>query len=248
MGSSIRTPNALVSRRAITAPSSGASIVIRDWPQASHARRTCRNGSWHAGCSGAIRRRFTAFIEINSDVYKTLQRPNIRTSPSCRIRPGPNGRLSLAMRGSRSNARPAIGISRSLMCWFWMRFSSDAHSHASAHARKHFPITKSIFAGRLSVIAVHISNHTLEPPAPYSQALAREFRLSMLYGSIRFFPPAPSRNPNGSCFRAMPFRYPRNEIAQHSETVFPGPRGPIFWTDDYCDVFARDTLRKLRRL
>ena len=58
----------------------------------------------------------------------------------------------------------------------------------------------------------------------------------MRCASILCFPPVRSRNPTGSCCRAIPLRFrgPR-KITQHAEP-FPAETQPIFWTDDYCDL------------
>ena len=109
-------------------------------------------------------------------------------------------------------------------------FSSDA---IPMHllTREAFQVYIKHLRGPASVIAVHISNQTLDL-GPVIAGIARDSGFHAL--RVNCLPPGHSRTPTGSCCRATPPRFP----ARSSATLGAVSRGtqPIFWTDDYCNL------------
>src|SRR6266568_3410345 len=216
-------------------PGSGASIVIRNWP-----RHPMRVGLVGMGVgtlaalaqSGDVYR----FYEINSDVYKLSSGKHpyftfLRDSPGRIEVVLGDARLSLEREARRGNFQKFDVLVLDA-------FSSDA---IPMHllTREAFSDYEEHLRGPASVIAVHISNHTLDL-RPVLAGIGREFG----FHALRVYPllsTGPFSQSEWILLSRDALSLSRNEIAQHSEP-FPGQTRPIFWTDDYCNV-----LRVIRR-
>ena len=210
-------------------PSSGASIVIRDWPQ--HPMRVGLVGMG-VGTLAALAQSGDVyrFYEINSDVYKLSSGKHpyftfLQDSP---------GRMEIVLGDARlSLEREAHdGDLQKFDVLVLDAFSSDA---IPMHllTREAFSDYQEHLRGPASVIAVHISNHTLDL-RPVLAGIGREFGFHALR-VYPLFPTGPFSQSEWILLSRDALSLSRNEIAQHSEP-FPGATRPIFWTDDYCDV------------
>jgi len=210
-------------------PGSGASIVIRNWPQ--HPMRVGLVGMG-VGTLAALAQSGDVyrFYEINSDVYKLSSGKHpyftfLQDSP---------GRIEVVLGDARlSLEREAHrGDLQKFDVLVLDAFSSDA---IPMHllTREAFSDYQEHLRGPASVIAVHISNQTLDL-RPVLAGIGREFG----FYALRVYPLLPT-GPFSQSEWVLLSRdsasLSRNEIAQHSEP-FPGATLPIFWTDDYCDV------------
>jgi hypothetical protein len=208
---------------------SGANIVIRNWPQ--HPMRVGLVGMG-VGTLAALAQAGDVFrfYEINPDVYKMSsgQHPYftfLQDSP---------GRIEVVLDDARlSLEREAHrGELQKFDVLVLDAFSSDAIPmhlltvEAFSGYEKHL-------RGPLSVIAVHISNQTLNL-RPVLAGIGREFG----FHAVRVYPLLPTGPFSESdwvLFSRDSGSLARKEIAEHSEP-FPGETRPIFWTDDYCDL------------
>jgi len=210
-------------------PSSGASIVIRDWPQ--HPMRVGLVGMG-VGTLAALAQSGDVyrFYEINSDVYKLSSGRHpyftfLQDSP---------GRIEVVLGDARLSLEQEAhhGDLQKFDVLVLDAFSSDA---IPMHllTREAFSGYEEHLRGPASVIAVHISNHTLDL-RPVLAGIGREFG----FHALRVYPLLPTGPFSQSEWILLSrdaVSLSRNEIAQHSEP-FPGATRPIFWTDDYCDV------------
>lgn len=208
---------------------SGANIVIRNWPE--HPMRVGLVGMG-VGTLAVLAQTGDVFrfYEINPDVYKLSsgQHPYftfLRDSPGrIEVIPG-DARLSLE-REAHSGDLQRFDV------LVLDAFSSDA---IPMHllTREAFSIYEEHLRGPASVIAVHISNQTLDL-RPVLAGIAREFG----FHSVRVYPLLSSGPFSQSDWILLSHdsgSLSRKEIAQHSEP-FPGETRRISWTDDYCDL------------
>ena len=112
-------------------------------------------------------------------------------------------------------------------------FSSDA---IPMHllTRQAFSIYEQHLRGQQSIIAVHISNQTLDL-RPVLEGISREFS----FHTVRVYPLLPTGPFSQSDWLLLsrdPASLARPEIAQYAEVALP-QMPPIYWTDDYCDLF-----------
>jgi hypothetical protein len=215
---------------------SGANIVIRNWPQ--HPMRVGLVGMG-VGTLAALAQSGDVFrfYEINSDVYKLSagQHPYftyLRDSP---------GRMEVVIGDARlSLEREAnLGDFQKFDVLVLDAFSSDA---IPMHllTREAFSVYEKHLRGPASVIAVHISNQTLDL-RPVLAGIGREFGFHVL----RVFPlllSGPFSQSDWTLLSRDSASLSGNEIARHSEP-FPAEMRPIFWTDDYCDLLHVIRLR-----
>jgi hypothetical protein len=210
-------------------PHSGANIAIRNWP-----RHPMRVGLVGMGVgtlaalaqSGDVYR----FYDINPDVYKMSSGPNpyftfLRDSPGRIEVVQGDARLSLereAGRGDYGNFDVLVLDA----------FSGDAiPMHLLTHEA--FSLYARHLRGPASVIAVHISNLTIDL-RPVIAGIARDFG----FHALRFNAPllaGPLSQSDWILLSRDPATLTGNEMAQQSEP-FPAETRPIFWTDDYCDL------------
>lgn len=210
-------------------PRSGANIAIRNWP-----RHPMRVGLVGMGVgtlaalahSGDVYR----FYDINPDVYKMSNGPHpyftyLRDSASRIEVVQGDARLSLereAGRGDYGNFDVLVLDA----------FSGDAiPMHLLTHEA--FSLYARHLRGPASVIAVHISNLTIDL-RPVIAGIARDFG----FRALRFNAPplaGPLSQSDWILLSRDPAALTGNEMTEQSEP-FPAETRPIFWTDDYCDL------------
>jgi hypothetical protein len=208
---------------------SGANIVIRNWPQ--HPMRVgligMGTGTLAAlGQSGDVFR----FYEIDPDVYKLSSGAHpyftFLNDSSARIEVVlGDGRLSLEEEAAR-------GEYEKFDVLVLDAFSSDA---IPMHllTREAFSVYQSHLRGPASVIAVHISNQTLDL-RPVLAGISSEFG----FQAVRVYtllPTGPFSLSDWILLSRDPAALSGKELAQHAEP-FPAGTRPISWTDDYCDL------------
>jgi len=210
-------------------PGSGASIAIRNWPR--HPMRVGLVGMG-VGTLAALAQSGDVFrfYEINSDVYKLSTGPHpyftyLRDSPGDIEVVSGDARLSLEREAQRGDFQKFDVLVLDA-------FSSDA---IPMHllTREAFSVYLQHLRGPASVIAVHISNQTLDL-RPVLAGITVEFG----FHAVRVFPLLPTGPFSQSDWLLLsrdPASLSGNEMARHSEP-FPGNMRPIFWTDDYCDL------------
>jgi hypothetical protein len=210
-------------------PSSGANILIRDWPR--HPMRVGLVGMG-VGTLAALAKPGDVyrFYEINPDVYKwsSGDRPYftfLRDSP---------GRIQVVLGDARlSLEREADrGDFQKFDVLVLDAFSSDA---IPMHllTRQAFSIYDKHLRGPESVIAVHISNQTLDL-RPVLAGISSEFG----FHAARVYPLLPAGPFSQSDWILLsrdPASLSGKEMIAHAEP-FPGETRPISWTDDYCDL------------
>ena len=215
---------------------SGANIVIRNWPQ--HPMRVGLVGMG-VGTLAALAQSgdLFRFYEINSDVYRLSagQRPYftfLRDSPARLEVVLGDARLSLEREADR-------GDFQNFDVLVLDAFSSDA---VPMHllTREAFSVYEKHLRGPKSVIAVHISNQTVNL-RPVLAGIGREFGFHALR-VYPLFPAGPFSQSDWILLSHDSASLSGKEIAQHSEP-FPAETRPIFWTDDYCDLFHIIRLR-----
>lgn len=210
-------------------PASGANIVIRNWPQ--HPMRVGLVGMG-VGTLAALARPGDVFrfYEINPAVYELSTGPHpyftyLRDSP---------GRIEVVLGDARiSLEREAQhGELQKFDVLVLDAFSSDAiPMHLLTHEA--FSVYEEHLRGPASVIAVHISNQTLDF-RPVLAGIAREFG----FHALRVYPLLPTGPFSQSEWILLSHdsaSLSGKEIVQHGEP-FPGETRPIYWTDDYCDL------------
>jgi hypothetical protein len=208
---------------------SGANIVIRNWPQ--HPMRVGLVGMG-VGTLAALAQPGDVFrfYEINPDVYKLSAGEHpyftyLRDSP---------GRIEVVLGDARiSLEREAEqGDLQKFDVLVLDAFSSDA---IPMHllTREAFFVYEKHLRSAASVIAIHISNQTLDL-RPAVAGIAREFG----FHALRVYPLVPTGPFSQSDWILLSrdlASLSGNELVQHSDP-FPGEIRPIFWTDDYCDL------------
>jgi hypothetical protein len=210
-------------------PHSGANIAIRNWGQ--HPMRVGLVGLG-VGTLAALAQSGDVyrFYEINPDVYKMSTGPHpyftfLRDSP---------GRMEVVQGDARlSLQREAIhGDYGNFDVLVLDAFSSDA---IPMHllTREAFSLYARHLRGPASVIAVHISNQTIDLRTVLA-GIARDFG----FHALRFNAPllaGPFSQSDWILLSLDPGALTGKEIAQQSEP-FPAETRPISWTDDYCDL------------
>jgi hypothetical protein len=213
----------------------GANIVIRNWPH--HPMRVGLIGMG-VGTLAAIAQPADVFrfYEINPDVYKWSSGEHpyftyLQNSPGqIEVILG-DGRLSLAREA-------ASGDFQQFDVLVLDAFSSDA---IPMHllTREAFVVYEKHLRGAGSVIAVHISNLTLDLQ-PVLAGIAGEFG----FHAVRVYPldeVGPLSQSDWILLSRDAASLGGAELVSRSEP-FLGHTRPILWTDDYCDL-----LHVLRR-
>jgi hypothetical protein len=210
-------------------PNSGANIAIRDWPQ--HPMRVGVVGMGVGTLavlaqSGDVFR----FYEINPDVYKLSTGPHpyftfLRDSPGQIEVVLGDARLSLEREADRGDFQKFDVLVLDA-------FSSDA---IPMHllTREAFQLYAEHLRGPGSVIAVHISNHTLNL-RPVLAGVSCDFG----FHAVRvdpLLPTGPFSESDWILLSHDPASLSDGELAKHSEP-FPTETSPISWTDDYSDL------------
>jgi hypothetical protein len=207
----------------------GANIVIRNWPH--HPMRVGLIGMG-VGTLAALAQPGDVFrfYEINPDVYKWSSGEHpyftyLRDSPGqVEVILG-DGRLSLAREA-------ALGDLQQFDVLVLDAFSSDAiPMHLLTHEA--FAIYEKHLRGPGSVIAVHISNLTLDLQ-PVVAGIAAEFGLH----AVRVYPldeVGPLSQSDWILLSRDAASLGGGELVSRSEPVL-GHTRLILWTDDYCDL------------
>ncbi len=210
---------------------SGANIIIRNW-----RRRPIRVGLVGMGVATLAALAETGDLfrvyEINPDVYKLSSGPQpvftyLRDSPGHIEVVLGDARLSLEREAARSDFQKFDILVLDA-------FSSDA---IPMHllTREAFQVYTRHLRGSASVIAVHISNQTLDL-RPVLAGIARDFG----FHAVRVFPLI-SKGPFSQSDWILLSRdltsLSGEEMIRRSEP-FPAKTRPISWTDDYCDLLS----------
>jgi hypothetical protein len=212
-------------------PASGANIIIRNWPQ--HPMRVGLVGMG-VGTLAALAQSGDVFrfYEINPDVYKlsTGLQPSftyLRDSP---------GRIEVVLGDARLTLEREAdsGSFQKFDVLVLDAFSSDA---IPMHllTREAFRVYARHLRGPASVIAVHISNQTLDL-RPVLAGIARDFGFSALRVEP-LLPTGPFSQSDWILLSHDPAALSGAEIGKHSEP-FPADTRPVSWTDDYCDLLS----------
>ncbi|MGA8234106.1 MAG: hypothetical protein WB795_21700 [Candidatus Acidiferrales bacterium] len=210
-------------------PTSGANIVIRNWPQ--HPVRVGLVGMG-VGTLAALAQPGDVFrfYEINPDVYKMSSGPHpyftyLQDSPGQIEVVLGDARLALEQEAERGDLQRFDVLVLDA-------FSSDA---IPMHllTREAFGVYQEHLRGPESVIAVHISNQTLDL-RPVLAGIGRDFgfqarRVDPLLGN------GPFSQSDWILLSRDSASLAGSEIAQHSEP-FPAQVQAILWTDDYCGL------------
>jgi hypothetical protein len=212
-------------------PGSGANIVIRNWPQ--HPMRVGLVGMG-VGTLAAMAQSGDVFrfYEINPDVYKlsTGQKPFFTYLKDSA------GRIEVVLGDARLSLEHEAdrGDFQKFDVLVLDAFSSDA---IPMHllTREAFHIYAKHLRGPASVIAVHISNQTLDL-RPVLAGIGRDFGFHAVR-VYRSFPSGPFSQSDWILFSGDPSLLSGDEIVKHSEP-FPAETQPVSWTDDYCDLLS----------
>jgi hypothetical protein len=210
-------------------PASGANIIIRNWPQ--HPMRVGLVGMG-VGTLAALAQSGDVFrfYEINPDVYKlsTGQQPSftyLRDSPGRIEVVLGDARLTLELEASRGDFQKFDVLVLDA-------FSSDAiPMHLLTHEA--FQVYAKHLRGPASVIAVHISNQTLDL-RPVLAGISHGFGFHALRIEP-LLPMGPFSQSDWILLSRDPAALSGAEILAHSE-AFPAKTRLISWTDDYCDL------------
>lgn len=213
---------------------SGANIVIRNWPH--HPMRVGLVGMG-AGTLAALGQAGDVFrfYEIDPDVYKLSSGTHpyftfLKDSPARIEVVLGDARLSLEEESRRGDLEKFDVLVLDA-------FSSDA---IPMHllTREAFSVYQGHLRGPSSVIAVHISNQTLDL-GPVLAGIGREFGFHALRVDALLHI-GPFSQSDWILLSRDPASLSGKEMAQHAEP-FPGETLPISWTDDYCDLL--DVMR-----
>ena len=213
---------------------SGANIVIRNWPR--HPMRVGLIGMG-AGTLAALGQPGDVyrFYEIDPEVYTLSSGGHpyftfLKDSPAGIGVVLGDARLSLEDEARRGELQKFDVLVLDA-------FSGDA---IPMHllTREAFSVYQEHLRGPASVIAVHISNQTVDL-RPVLAGIGREFGFHALR-VYALLPTGPFSQSDWILLSRDPASLAGKEMAQHAEP-FPGVTQPISWTDDYCDLF--DVLR-----
>lgn len=212
-------------------PASGANIVIRNWPR--HPMRVGLVGMG-VGTLAALAQSGDVFrfYEINPDVYKL----STGTQPSFTYLRDSPGRIEVVLGDARLTLEREAERRefQNFDVLVLDAFSSDA---IPMHllTREAFQVYSKHLRGPDSVIAVHISNQTLNL-RPVLAGVGRDFG----FHAVRvepLLPTGPFSQSDWILLSRDPAPLSGAEIAKHSEE-FPATTRPISWTDDYCDLLS----------
>jgi hypothetical protein len=212
-------------------PRSGANIVIRNWPQ--HPMRVGLVGMG-VGTLAALAQPGDVyrFYEINPDVSKMSEGAHptftyLRDSP---------GRIEMVLGDARLSLEQEAGRGefQKFDVLVLDAFSSDA---IPMHllTREAFRLYIAHLRGPTSVIAVHISNKTLNLE-PVLAGVARDSGFHALRVSP-LLPTGPFSASDWILLSRDQASLSGDELATHSEP-FPASTQPIVWTDNYCDLLS----------
>jgi len=210
-------------------PGSGANIVIRNWPL--HPMRVGLVGMG-VGTLAALAHSGDVFrfYEINPDINQLSSTKHpyftfLRDSP---------GRIEVVLGDARLSLEREAGRGdfQKFDVLVLDAFSSDAIPMHLLTGEA-FSVYQEHLRGPASVIAVHISNQTLDL-RPVLAGIGREFGFHALrvYQSLATGPFSQS---DWILFSRDPASLSGKEFTQQGEP-FPGETRPISWTDDYCDL------------
>jgi hypothetical protein len=209
---------------------SPANIVIRNWPR--HPMRVGLVGMGAGtlaaiGQSGDVYR----FYEINPDVYRWSS----GSQPYFTFLEDSPARIEVVLGDARISLEKeaALGELQKFDILVMDAFSSDA---IPMHllTREAFDVFAQHLRGPESVIAVHISNNTLDL-SPVIAALAKEFGMAAVRGT--------TLSSQSYLWTSDWILLSRNaaslDVAElkAQEIPFPGRRKPILWTDDYSNLW-----------
>jgi hypothetical protein len=212
-------------------PRSGANIVIRNW--AHHPMRVGLVGMG-VGTLAALAQAGDVFrfYEINPDVYRWSSGEHpyftyLRDSRGKIEVVLGDARLSLAQESSREEFQQFDVLVLDA-------FSSDA---IPMHllTREAFSVYEKHLRAPASVIAVHISNQTLDL-RPVLAGISREFGYSALRVSP-LLPTGPWSQSDWILLSHDPASLSNDAIRTQSEPFLAETR-PVFWSDDYCDLLS----------
>ncbi len=212
-------------------PTSGANIIIRNWP--AHPMRVGLVGMG-VGTLAALAQPGDVFrfYEINPDVYKLSagQHPYftyLRDSPARVEVVLGDARLSLQRESSR-------GDFQKFDILILDAFSSDA---IPMHllTREAFQVYAQHLRAPASVIAVHISNQTLDL-RPVLAGISRDFGLHAVRVDP-LLPTGPFSQSDWILLSRDSASLSGEELAAHSEAFPAATTRTISWTDDYCDLW-----------
>ena len=211
-------------------PSSGANIIIRNWP--AHPLRVGLVGMG-VGTLAALAQPGDVFrfYEINPDVYKLSAGAHpyftyLRDSPARVEVVLGDARLSLQRESSH-------GDFQNFDILILDAFSSDAiPMHLLTHEA--FQVYAQHLRAPASVIAVHISNQTLDL-RPVLAGISRDFSLHAVRVDP-LLPTGPFSQSDWILLSRDSASLSGEELAAHSE-AFPAATRPLSWTDDYCDLW-----------
>ncbi len=213
-------------------PFSGANMVIRNWPQ--HPMRVGLVGMG-VGTLAALARAGDVFrfYEINPDVYKLSAPATAGQQPYFTYLRDSPGRIEVVLGDARlSLEREASrGDLQNFDVLVLDAFSSDA---IPMHllTREAFQVYAKHLRGPGSVIAVHISNQTLDL-RPVIAGIARDFGLHAV--RVDLLAAGPFSQSDWILLSRDPASLSGQEILRGSEP-FPAETQPISWTDDYCNL------------
>ena len=212
-------------------PTSGANIIIRNWP--AHPMRVGLVGMG-VGTLAALAQPGDVFrfYEINPDVYKLsagqhLYFTYLRDSPARVEVVLGDARLSLQRESSR-------GDFQNFDILILDAFSSDA---IPMHllTREAFQVYAQHLRAPTSVIAVHISNQTLDL-RPVLAGISRDFGLHAVRVDP-LLPTGPFSQSDWILLSRDSGSLSGEELAAHSEAFPAATMRTISWTDDYCDLW-----------
>jgi len=214
-------------------PFSGANMVIRNWP-----RHPMRVGLVGMGVGTLAALAHTGdvfrFYEINPEVYKLSAPTTAGQQPYFTYLRDSPGRIEVVLGDARlSLEREASrGDFQKFDVLVLDAFSSDA---IPMHllTREAFQVYAKHLRGPASVIAVHISNQTLDL-RPVVAGIDRDFGFHAV--RVDLLGAGPFSESDWILLSRDSTSFSGEEIVRGSEP-FPAQTQPISWTDDYCNLF-----------
>jgi len=209
---------------------SGANILIRNWPHHPMRVGLVGMGTGTLAALGQPEDVFR-FYEIDPDVYKLSSGSDtyftyLKDSPA---------QIEVVLGDARHSLEEEAGHGelQKLDVLVLDAFSSDA---IPMHllTREAFSVYEQHLRGPASVIAVHISNRTLDL-GPVLAGIGREFGFHALR-VYAFLPTGPFSQSDWILLSRDAASLSGKELSQHGEP-FPAGTQAISWTDDYCDLF-----------
>jgi hypothetical protein len=213
-------------------PFSGANMVIRNWPQ--HPMRVGLVGMG-VGTLAALAHSGDVFrfYEINPDVYKLSAPATAGQQPYFTYLRDSSGRIEVVLGDARLSLEheASRGDFQKFDVLVLDAFSSDA---IPMHllTREAFQVYAKHLRGPASVIAVHISNQTLDL-RPVLAGIARDFGFHAV--RVDLLGAGPFSQSDWILLSRDSTSLSGKEILDGSEP-FPAETQPISWTDDYCNL------------